>query len=184
MVDDPYSIDVYRWWHLSVPSPELLAAESDGWIGMPGVVIDLGCGLGTEISHLSAVGWRALGIDRSAVAIGRGSEIHDGSQLLVGDVRRLPLGDNVSDLVLDRGCFHYLHSKDRMQYESEVWRILGSGGRFLLRACLNNAGARNDIDEQTILRVFDRWTIDALDRVDLLSDTRAMPGLVARLRRR
>jgi hypothetical protein len=27
---DPYLDGVYRWWHLSVPSPELLQAEADG----------------------------------------------------------------------------------------------------------------------------------------------------------
>jgi hypothetical protein len=29
----------YRWWHLSVPSPELIDAEADGWIEKAGIVI-------------------------------------------------------------------------------------------------------------------------------------------------
>lgn len=182
-VDDPYSSDAYSWWHLSEASPELLAAEADGWIGRRGVVVDVGCGLGTEVAHLSAVGWWALGIDRSAFAIGRAKALHEGSQFLIGDVRRLPVGDSVSDLVIDRGCFHYMLAEDRTQYEMEVWRILRPGGRFLLRACLNNAGRPNDIDGQTLRDVFVRWTADSIDGSALLSDTREMPALVARLRR-
>jgi hypothetical protein len=27
---EPYVDGVYRWWHLSVPSPDLIEAEADG----------------------------------------------------------------------------------------------------------------------------------------------------------
>ena len=29
----------YRWWHPSVPSPELIEAEADGWIEKAGIAI-------------------------------------------------------------------------------------------------------------------------------------------------
>jgi hypothetical protein len=64
-VTDPYLDGVYRWWHLSTPSPELVAAEADGWLGAPGAVVDIGCGLGTEIAYLAAKGCQAVGIDLS-----------------------------------------------------------------------------------------------------------------------
>jgi SAM-dependent methyltransferase len=63
--DDPYADGVYRWWHLSAPSPELLAAEADGWLGEGGAAIDIGCGAGTEIAHLAGRGWKAVGVDLS-----------------------------------------------------------------------------------------------------------------------
>jgi trans-aconitate methyltransferase len=66
-VDDRYTTDLHRWWHLSAPSPELLAAEATG---KPGTAVDLGCGLGSEIGYL--VGrWHGLGVDLSTAALAR-----------------------------------------------------------------------------------------------------------------
>lgn len=45
---DPYLDGVYRWWYLSAPSPELVAAKASGWLGEPGTALDIGSGLGTE----------------------------------------------------------------------------------------------------------------------------------------
>jgi hypothetical protein len=51
---DPYLDDVYRWWHLGEPPPELLAAASDGWLTRKGTAIDIGCGLGIEAAYLAS----------------------------------------------------------------------------------------------------------------------------------
>jgi hypothetical protein len=51
---DPDLDGVYRWWHLSEPSPELLAAVSDGWLTGKGTAIDIGCGLGIEAAYLAS----------------------------------------------------------------------------------------------------------------------------------
>jgi hypothetical protein len=67
---EPCADGVYRWWHLSVPSPELIEAEAeaDGWLGEAGAAVDIGCGLGTEIAHLAAKGRK---VDLSEAALGR-----------------------------------------------------------------------------------------------------------------
>jgi SAM-dependent methyltransferase len=66
---DPYTDGTYLWWHLGRPSPELLAADAEGWLGPPGVALDLGCGLATETGFLAASGWQAIGLDLSATAL-------------------------------------------------------------------------------------------------------------------
>jgi hypothetical protein len=48
MGKDPYRDGTCEWWHLAEPSPELHEAHRDGWLGTPGVAVDLGCGLGTR----------------------------------------------------------------------------------------------------------------------------------------
>src|SRR6266446_1256874 len=78
------------------------------------------------------------------------------------DVTNLPLSAGSADLLVDRGCFHYLPPAKRAGYAREAGRVLRPGGRLLLRMCLNSAGVRN-----------------ALDRMDLVSDTRAMPAIRA-----
>jgi hypothetical protein len=43
MIDD-YTDGTCRWWHLSRPSPELVAALDDGWLPSCGRPLDIGCG--------------------------------------------------------------------------------------------------------------------------------------------
>lgn len=183
-VTDPYTDGVYRWWHLSRPSPELLAAEADDWLGKPGSVLDIGCGLGVELAHLARRGWRSCGIDMSAIAVQRARADHDEVVFIQADALRLPFKARAFDLVLDRGCFQYLDPRQRQAYSAEAERVLRPGGRMLLRACLNCAGIRNDITEASIASVFTGWSIDLLRPVQLPSDTREMPALEVRLRRR
>ncbi len=45
--------------------------------------------------------------------------------------------------------------------------------------CLNSAGVRNGLDEKTIRVTFPAWHLAAMDRIDLVSDTRAMPAITA-----
>jgi SAM-dependent methyltransferase len=97
-------------------------------------------------------------------------------------VLRLPLPTARADLLLDRGCFHYLEAKDRDRYAAEGRRVLRPGGRLLLRACRSAAGVANDIDQALIEHVFAGWHLDQVGVRDIPSDTRHMPALVARLR--
>jgi 2-polyprenyl-3-methyl-5-hydroxy-6-metoxy-1,4-benzoquinol methylase len=68
---DHYADGTYRWWHLSRPSPELLAALGDGWLRPGGRALDVGCGLGVEAGYLAAAGWQVAGVDLSQVALSR-----------------------------------------------------------------------------------------------------------------
>jgi SAM-dependent methyltransferase len=64
-VADEYASGEYRYWHLSVPSPELTLAIEDGSFPTRGCVLDLGCGAGTEVGFLAGLGATSVGIDRS-----------------------------------------------------------------------------------------------------------------------
>jgi SAM-dependent methyltransferase len=182
-VSDPYLDGTYRWWHLPGPSPELLAAAGDGWLGPAGVAVDLGCGLGAEAGFLAASGWSAIGVDLSAAAVRAASAAQAGVTFLRADALTLPLRDGRADLLIDRGCFHYVDAADRTRYAWEARRVLRPGGRFLLRACRSAAAVPNDIGPALIERVFDGWRIDQLTTQDIPSGTRTMPAIVARLRR-
>ena len=181
-MSDPYLDGTFRWWHLGQPSAELAAARADGWLGPPGVAVDLGCGLGTEAGYLAAAGWTVLGADLSPAAVRGAARAHPGARFILADVLRLPLAEASADLLLDRGCFHYLAPADRQRYASEARRVLRRGGRFLLRACLSAAGVPNDIDQSTIEHVFAGWQLTSITRQDIASGTRQMPALVARLK--
>lgn len=183
MHDDPYATGVCAYWNLSTPPPELTAALSDGWLRPPGRALDIGCGLGLEAAMLSDAGFRAVGVDLSSVALTRASAAHPDVSFVEADVRSLPFADGDFEVLLDRGCFHYLEPADRSRYASEAMRVLRPGGRFLLRACLRAAGVRNDIGMDTLLSVFAGWDVIAAREADVPSDTRNMQALVIRLQR-
>lgn len=183
MTHDPYLGETYRWWHSDAPSAELLAAQADGWLGKPGTAIDLGCGLGTEAGFLAMAGWAVLGFDLSPVALHRASVTHSRAAFVQADICMLPAMDESTDLLLDRGCFHYLPQAARASYVREASRVLRPDGRLLLRACRTAAGARNDIDEAVIAAAFAGWAVDAMTTADILSDSHVMSAVVARLRR-
>jgi len=178
---DPYVTGTCRWWHLRAPSPELLEAESAGALGVPAVVVDLGCGLGTEVGYLASRGWRGLGVDLSGPALSLAIPRHPDARFARADVSRLPLRTGSADLLLDRGCFHYLGARDRTRYAREAARVLRPGGRLLLRMCLTSAGVPNGLDEETIDRTFRGWQHAALRRVELASETRTMQAVLAML---
>jgi SAM-dependent methyltransferase len=181
--DDPYVTGVCRWWHLSEPSLELRHALGDGWISPPGRVLDLGCGLGTEAGFLARGGFQAVGLDLSSAALKRASTLHPQARFVRADALHLPFADATFDLLLDRGCFHYVAAADRARYASESRRVLRPGGRMLLRACLRTAGERNDLDESLLRRTFTTWRCLTLEQGVIASDTREMDALLALLER-
>lgn len=182
--EDPYATGTCRWWHLSEPSPELIVAESEGTIGEHGVVVDLGCGLGTEVGYLARHGWRGLGVDLSAAALKRARTRERAASFARADATSLPLATGSVDLLIDRGCFHYLAAADRAAYAREARRVLRDHGRLLLRMCLTTAGEPNGLGEHTIRATFSGWQLADLRRLRLASDTRTMPALMALLIRR
>jgi SAM-dependent methyltransferase len=177
---DEYETDTHRWWHLSEPSPELLRAIADGWL-VGRRVLDIGCGLGTEVGYLASLGRSAVGIDLSLAALRRAATMHATARFAAGDVLHVPFRDRSFGAALDRGCFHYLAPHDRRAYADEVRRVTGAGGRLLLRACLTSAGERNDVDMPSIRDAFSEWHwLEAVEE-RIPSDTRTMPALVVRL---
>lgn len=126
-----YADGTCAWWHLSRPSPELVAALADGWIRAGGRAVDLGCGLATEAAHLAGLGFAAVGVDLSATALRRAGQAHPLLLLVRADVLRLPFADARFDVALDRGTFHCLPPTERRRYAAEVARVLrpAGGGR-------------------------------------------------------
>lgn len=182
-MEDPYLTATHRWWHLSSASPELAEAETAGQLGDPGVAVDLGCGLGSELAYLVARGWRGVGVDLLTTPLSRARDLHPEVGFVQATVTGLPLRTGSADLLVDRGCFHYLDAYGRSLYASEAGRVLRVGGRLMLRMCLNSAGTPNGLDEATIRTTFESWRVTAMERMDLVTGTRTMLAVVALLLR-
>jgi SAM-dependent methyltransferase len=110
-VADEYASGEYRYWQLSVPSPELTQAIEDGWFPTRGRVLDLGCGAGTEVGFLAGLGATSVGVDLSFDALTIASGEHRSGHFVQADVGRLPFAAGSFDSALDRGCLHYLPAR-------------------------------------------------------------------------
>ncbi len=179
---DPYACGVHRWWHLTGPSPEIVKAVEEGYLSPGARVIDLGCGLGSELGWLvdEDLVSQAVGVDLSFVALSQLSRRRPRVTALRADVLHLPFRDSSFHFALDRGCFHYLNLEQRGRYAAETARVLVPGGRLLLRACLSSQGERNDVDAEGVRLSLASWLVQSIEEVHLPSDTRMMPGLVVR----
>ena len=181
MCRDEYETGAHRFWHLSTTPPELATALDRRDAPRRGRALDLGCGLGTEVAALAQRGFRAAGVDLSRSALGRARahQPRPRTEFVRADVRALPFADGAFDLLIDRGCLHYLPAAERPRYVGEAARLLRPEGRFLLRACTRSSGRRNGIGTPHLRRLIRGWRMLSLFRASIPSDTRSLPSLVA-----
>ena len=120
-------------WDSGISPPELLEFIRTHPAGK---AIDLGCGTGTNVITLSKAGWQVTGVDFAprAIYIAKTKIEREGikADLRVTDVTKL---DNVTgpfDLALDIGCFHSLPEQGKLDYLTQLERILAPSGNWLI----------------------------------------------------
>ena len=101
------------------------AARTGEWAGLSAgsVAVDVGGGRGDHAAAFAATGARAVVVDRSP-AMARAA-LDGGVAAVVGDGRRLPLGDGVAALVYFHVCLHYGGWEEML---GEAARVAKPGG--------------------------------------------------------
>lgn len=122
-------------WEESRPSQELIELVESGKVEK-GAALDVCCGSGNNVAYLAENDFDCYGIDISKTAIGYAREKVAAAgktcELLIGNVLNLPYPNNIFTLVFDRGCFHSQLPAERKTYAASIFRVLKSGGKFLL----------------------------------------------------
>jgi ubiquinone/menaquinone biosynthesis C-methylase UbiE len=97
-------------------------------------VLEVGCGLGTDLLQFSLAGSSVVGVDLSANSVALASKHLNvfGAQgsLLASDAEHLPFADESFDVVYSFGVLH--HTPNTSSAIDECWRVLKPGGRFIL----------------------------------------------------
>jgi 2-polyprenyl-6-hydroxyphenyl methylase/3-demethylubiquinone-9 3-methyltransferase len=97
--------------------------------GRPGaLLVDLGCGAGLLAPHLVGRGYRHVGVDLSPTALPQAAA--HGVTPVRGDVRHVPLADEVADVVCAGEILE--HVPDLPGVVAEACRILRPGGVLVL----------------------------------------------------
>jgi SAM-dependent methyltransferase len=162
------------WAHeLGYPEPELtrvpdatvesFAGVANHWtLGRiePGeVVLDLGCGAGTDLliaAQMTGAGGRAIGVDMTAAMLERARTSADEMGLTNVEVHQalietLPLADASVDVVISNGVIDLVPDKDVVF--AEIDRVLRPGGRLQLADVV----IHHDVSEDARKRI-DLWT--------------------------
>jgi len=129
-------------WDTQVTPPEVVELWQDARRPRGGIALDLGCGTGTNVRFLAALGFTAIGIELAGAPLVTAldryrdlspmlrSRIH----LLCGDVCRLPFAQLNAAYILDVGCLHTLAGELRPLYAQGVFDNLAPGGYYQLFA--------------------------------------------------
>jgi len=122
-------------------------------------VLDLGCGAGRHILHLSKLGFEVHGLDFSAEALRicwrRLLERALSAHLVLGDMRELGYVSGCFDGVV---CWYALYHDTLSGIRrtlSEVWRVLRSGGLLLVNFMSKRTwkyGRGEEVEEDTFIQ--------------------------------
>jgi arsenite methyltransferase len=133
--------------------------HSIGAMGKPSVVLDIGCGAGTDLLLAARrVGprGRAIGVDmtermRTRAAAGAAECGLTNVDVLDGDATRLPLGDQSVDVVISNGVLNLV--PDKHKAVGEIARVLKPGGRAQIADIIIG-----EVLPDSALRDIDLWT--------------------------
>jgi SAM-dependent methyltransferase len=104
----------------------------------PADIVDVACGIGTQLVGLASLGHRVCGADISARAVQRArrecAAAGVPSALVVADMRRLPLTGSCADAVIcaDNALPHLLADNDVLAALTEMCRVLRPGGTVII----------------------------------------------------
>jgi SAM-dependent methyltransferase len=129
-------------WDTQVTPPEVVGFWEDTRHPRQGVALDLGCGTGTNVRYLAALGLIAFGVELAGAPLmtaleryrGLPSALRSRIHLVCSDVCRLPLTHLNAAYVLDVGCLHTVPPTLRPEYARSVFDNMAPGGYYHLFA--------------------------------------------------
>jgi ubiquinone/menaquinone biosynthesis C-methylase UbiE len=124
--ESAYESGEFKHLEFSYPSPELIALVAAKVPRRNAVVLDVGCGGGTDAIFMAQSGFRVIAEKRAKKAYSKVYWVR-------ANVLRLPIDDVSIDFVTDRGLFHLIEDHDRPKYAAELFRVLKNRGHVLIR---------------------------------------------------
>ncbi len=148
-------------WETKEPDEILVDLIKSGKV-IKGNALDICCGAGTQSIYLSRKRFNVVGIDISPTAIKtakRRSKIHAvKANFVIGNSFQLPFKERIFDFIFDRGCFHHVPPRERLEYVSGVNRVLRNNGKMHITAfCYKNGPAPNCFTKQEIIDYFSNY---------------------------
>jgi len=122
-------------WDIGRPQPAFVELVHAGEL-TKGLVLDIGCGTGENALYLAENGFSVVGIDLSNRAIAAAKEKAIERKLKVNfriaNALSLDFKNGYFDNAIDSGLFHTFNDNDRVDFASEIARVLKQDGRYFM----------------------------------------------------
>lgn len=112
--------------------PDDLAMMDRHLVGLPGRVIDAGCGPGHLTAHLSALGVDVVGVDLVAAFVDHARAAHADGPYLQASMHHLPVPDAACGGILAWYSLIHLGPDEFDDVLIELRRVLRTGGRLVV----------------------------------------------------
>ena len=123
-------------WHSDKPDQELIELIENKGI-KPSLVLDVGCGAGTDAIYLASIGCKVTAIDVSheAIRIAQERAARTGVKVdfIPDNFMKFDFHDNRFDFINDRGFFHDINPHDREKFAVKINYLLKINGLYFLR---------------------------------------------------
>ena len=132
----------------------------------PAHILDIGCGTGRLLRRLQAR-WplaALVGIDPSEGMAARAVLLTPKATIYQASAEHLPLQDASQDLVTSTMSFH--HWSNQSEGVSEVWRVLKSGGIFILAD--TNIGHGQPLSRSEVKDLFQRYHFMVVSQANIV----------------
>jgi SAM-dependent methyltransferase len=123
-------------WNSSKPDSELTELIESKKI-VPRIVLDVGCGTGTDAVYFASKGFivTAIDISQEAIKIAREKAEKAGVEVnfIAGDFLAVKFDNDTYDFVNDRGFFHIISPNRRGEFAVKISTVLKKQGFYFLR---------------------------------------------------
>lgn len=144
---DPYQQQLEQaqssWW---VESMHELSRRLLGPLSRDTRVLDIGCGSGASLRWISAQVNESFGVDISREGLAIAHQTSPLSQLAVASAAQIPFPDRSMTVVVSTDVLQHLTTENRQEAFREMFRVLGPGGRALVRT--NAKSLRRGVEER------------------------------------
>ena len=192
--DGAYRTGRYRSWDYGVASQEVVACAVLGIFPPNGVILDVGCGSGSDAVFLTTIGFHVKALDVSSAALDllkkKAAKAGVRVETVHGDATKMPIEDSSIDFALDRGLLHNLDDDEGAAYAMELARVLKRGAGFLVRgARVSYNGNFYPMKSKRLNAMFPErlFSIGRVLPMAMISDAdedRKLDGAIALIRRR
>jgi len=129
-------------WHSDEPDQELVDLIEGEEI-KPHLVLDVGCGAGTDAIYFAEMGCNVTAIDISheAIKIARLRAVGERVKVdfIADNFMEFDFNDRRFDFINDRGCLHHINPRDRHKFAARINDLLKNNGFYFLRCWSDKA---------------------------------------------
>jgi SAM-dependent methyltransferase len=159
-------------WDIGRPQPAFVELVRAGELIIGGV-LDVGCGTGENALYLAEKGFSVVGVDLSTRAIDeakvKATERKLKVSFRIADALSLDFKNGYFDNAIDSGLFHTFNDKDRVDFASEIARVLKPDGRYFM-LCFSDKEPTNWGGPRRITREEIEGTFSPLFKINYIRD--------------